>query len=319
MAAPTGTHKTYEQVGDREDLIEAIKNISPIDTPVYTNAMEGSMDSTFQDWQTDSYAAASHSASIEGDDTANTAASPTVRIGNYAQIIKKVFQVSGTSRAIRTAGRSDELAYQGTKAAQEVKRNLETSLNGLQPAVAGNATTAREMAGLGPWLFENEVGGSGASTANVTSGAPTTAPTPGTDTTLTEAQLKTAFANAWTAGGNPSCVLVGAVEKQKISGFGGIATQHRDNPGKGGPAVIIGAADVYVSDFNTHYIVANRFQPVNNVYVLDFDDLSVNWLRNWDMEALAKTGDSDRMHIVGEMTLCVKSPASHSKIYTTDA
>ena len=47
--------------------------------------------------------------------------------------------------------------------------------------------------------------------------------------------------------------------KQKFSGFQGIATQYRDNPGNS-TAVIIGAADVYRSDFGLHSIIA---EPVH--------------------------------------------------------
>ena len=320
MAVPSGTYQTYQQVGIREDLAEIIGDISPMDTPVLTNAKKGKAENTFVEWQIDELAAAAHSASIEGDDATNETASPTNRIGNYTQIVEKAVGVTGTSQAVNTAGRANELNREVQKRSKELKRNLETSLCGLQAAAAGNASTARALGGLGVFLFENNVVvGSGSSTPALTSGAPTTAPTAGTDGALTEADLKAGFKAAWDEGGSPSVVLCGSTEKQNISAFTGIATQYRDNPGKGGPAVIIGAADVYISDFGQHYIVANRFQPVDNVYILDFDYLSVKWLRDWQMTPLAKTGDADRVQILGEATLCNEVPKAHSKLFTTNA
>ena len=67
----------------------------------------------FVEWQTQELAASSttnfHN---EGADTATAAATPTVRLGNYMQISKKVFATSGTLDAVDTAGREREHNYQ---------------------------------------------------------------------------------------------------------------------------------------------------------------------------------------------------------------
>ena len=34
MAVPTGTFQAFQAIGNREDLIDLIVNISPVDTPV---------------------------------------------------------------------------------------------------------------------------------------------------------------------------------------------------------------------------------------------------------------------------------------------
>lgn len=317
MAAPTGTFQTYQAIGNREDLSDVIHNISPMDTPFVANAKKATATHTFHEWQTDALAAHSNTNKhIEGDDTASDTATPTVRIANYTQILKKIPRVAGTQEAMNSAGRKSEMSYQIAKRGKELKRDLEAACLGLQAAAAGNATTARSMAGIGLYFSENEVvSGSGSSTPALTSGAPTTAATAGTDGAVTEADLKDVISNCWDNGGNVNVVFCGTTDKKLISAFGGIATQYKDN--NEGPATIIGAADVYVSDFGTHQIVANRFQPSDNIYALDMEQMSVAYLRPYQVEDLAKTGDSMRKELLVEATVAVLAPASSGKIFTT--
>lgn len=318
MAVPAGTFQTHKAVGNREDLSDTIFDISPTDTPFTTNAQRDTASAVQVEWQVDELAAAvANNAHIEGDDATTNTAAPTQRLSNVVQLLDKVPRVSSTQQSVNSAGRRNELNYQVQKANREIKRDLEMSLTGTQAGTAGATNAARTMAGFACWAFDNQVKlGANATTPAVTSGYPSTAPTAGTDVALTEAHLKSAIGLAWDNGGDPSVVMVGRSDKQSISGFTGIATQYRDNQ-KDGPAVIIGSADVYVSDFNTHYIVANRFQPSDNVYILDFEFLCVSFLQPFGMEKLAKTGHSDRVMISAEATLKVKSPKAHAKIYTT--
>ena len=73
--------------------------------------------------------------------------------------------------------------------------------------------------------------------------------TDGTQRASTEALLKTVIRAAWTAGGKPTILLMGATQKQAFSAFTGIATQYQEPKGKA--ATVIGAVDRYVSDFGT--------------------------------------------------------------------
>jgi len=220
-------------------------------------------------------------------------------------------------RATDTAGRRDEFSYQTAKLGRELKRDIETALCGLQAAVAGGVGTARVCAGVGTWLWTNQVAkGASATTPTVTSGAPTTAPTAGSAEAITETDLKTAISNCWDQGGDPTVVIAGSFNKKAISAFGGIATLYRDSQGMQ-PATILGAADAYVSDFGTHQIVASRFSPATDVYILDLETWECCYLRPIQSSELAKTGDSDRRQILAEFTLAAHSPNANAKIYTT--
>lgn len=316
MTAPTGTFQRFTAIGLREELEDVIYEISPVDTPFMSNIQRKKTGSTFHEWQTDVLDSASATnAQIEGNDNDTNTATPTVRLGNYCQISVKVPRVSGTLRASNAAGRRDEFSYQIAKRGRELKRDIESALCGTQAASAGGSATARALAGIASWLWDNNVeNGASATTPTVTSGAPTTAPTSGTALTFTETMLKSAIKQCWDDGGNPNVVMVGSFNKQLASAFAGIATQYRDNQ-QTGPATIIGSADVYVSDFGQHQIVANRFMPTNQVYVLDLEYWSVAYLRPIQSEALAKTGDSDRMQMLAEYTLVAENPSSSAKVY----
>lgn len=319
-SVPGGTFTGYAAIGEREDLQDIIYDISPMDTPFMSNAGRGRASAVFHEWQTDELAAASSTnAQVEGDDYNADTATPTVRLGNYTQISAKAPRVTGTLRAVNTAGRRDELSYQIAKRGRELKRDIESALLGLQAADDGSAATARSLAGVASWLFNNQVKkGTAATTPTVTSGAPTTAPTAGTAATFVEADLKSIVKQCWDNGGNPTVIMTGSFNKQVASGFAGIGTQFRDvQPSEVMPGSIVGAADIYISDFGQHQIVANRFMPSGNVYALDMEYFEVAYLRPIQQEDLAKTGDSDRKLLIAEYTLCAKEPKSSGKIYTT--
>lgn len=321
MAVPTGTFKTYEAIGNRESLADVIYDISPTDRPFVSNIGKESSEATKEEWQTDSLiAATANNAHAEGDDSATTTAVPTTRFANYHQIHKKVARVSGTQRKVNSAGRGDELDYQVLRRGLEIANDLEKACLSEHGATAGAAGSAPLLAGVGPWIWDESGGGNGLgldtgwSTTAVTSGAPgVDVDTSTVASAISETRFKSAVALTWNDGGNPSLVLTGAALKMKISEFTGIATQYKENVE--GPASIIGAADVYVSDFGTHYIVADRFMPASTVYLIDPDYWAVSTLRDMEETPLAKTGDSDRVQVLTEATLICKNPDANAKIY----
>ena len=110
MAVPGGTFTGYEAIGGA-DIVDDIGEIFPTDTPFMSNIGRNSASNTLHEWQTDALAAASATnKQLEGDDADADTASPTTRFGNYTQISRKVPRVTGTIRAVNTAGRADELS-----------------------------------------------------------------------------------------------------------------------------------------------------------------------------------------------------------------
>lgn len=318
MAVPTSTTLSFTAIGNREDLSNTIWDISPMDRPFTANISRVAARGTYHEWQTDALDAAAANANIEGDDASNNDVSPSVRVGNRTQILDKVVQVSGTQRAVDSAGRADEFSYQLAKRGRELLRDLEFVCLNDQAGTAGGAGTARTLGAVGGWLATNRVIASTSSGAAGTvpgfSSGTIAAPTAQTDPgAFTESDLKTAIQNCWSQGGDPTVVMVGAHNKSVASGFAGIATQYKDNNG-GGQATIIAAADVYVSDFGEHMIVPNRLQKASNAYVLDLEYFAIAELRAMETNPLAKTGDSDRTQLIEECTLEVRNEAASAQV-----
>ena len=197
------------------------------------------------------------------------------------------------------------------KRGKELKRDLEAVLTDNNAQVAGNTSTARETGGLGAWIATNDVLGSGGASPT---GDGTDARTDGTQAAFTETMLKTAMQNAFTSGGTPSILMVGPFNKTVVSGFAGIAAQRYMAP-TDAPTTIIGAADVYLSDFGTLSVTTNLFQRERDAFLLDPEYASVAYLRPIQNVELAKTGDASKSMLLVEAGLEVGNEAAHAGVF----
>lgn len=318
MAQPTNTFDAYDSVGIREDLQDAIYNVSPEATPVLSAIRRFTASQKFHEYQRDSLAAPNKdNAVIEGDDRTGTALTATTRVGNYVQLFDAVAVVSSTAEKSKKAGRSSEMRYQIAKKMKELKRDMEAMILSNNAAVAGNSTTARKSGGLGVHIYTNTSHGSGGSTASHTSSAPTTAPTAGTARAFAETQLKTVMQAVYTNSGEmPSIVSLTPSHKSGFSAFTGIALNRFDIKGRK-QAVIVGGADVYLSDFGELTIVPNYVQATANsgtVFILNPEMAGVAYLQPFQSTPLAKTGHTEKEMVFAEAALVVQSETAHGKI-----
>lgn len=310
MTVQTNAFGTYQAIGNREDLSNDITRISPTRTPFQMLAGKGKATGKFHEWQTDALATAvTTNAQLEGDVIVGTASTPTVRLNNYCQISYKDWVVTGTQEVVNKAGRSSESAYQKAKRLAELKRDIESVLCSNQRGVAGATGTIRKLRGLAAFnnTNTNRYTASTSGTKGKNSTAPTSAtgaPTEAGNTrALTELLLKGVLATAYAAGAEISYLMVGPHNKQTISTFAGRSSS-REVVDKN---KILGAADIYCSDFGDIKVIPNIFGKERECVLLDPDMCSVDWLRPVFSENLAKTGDSIRGMIVGEYTLRVKN------------
>ncbi len=317
MSQTSNTFDTFNAKGIRESLSNVIYNISPEETPFMSNIGRESVKNTFFEWQTDSLAAASTTnAQIEGDDVSSyDSTAATVRLGNYTQVSRKTLILSGTLESVDKAGRRSELAYQLAKRSAELKRDMESIMLTNQAASGGSAgvsTAIRKTGSLLAFLKTNTDKGTGGADPSYTTqpNATRTDSLAADQRTFTEAILKSVIQKVWTAGGTPKVLMVGPVNKQRVSGFAGIAEIRKEVTGNK-PGVIIGAADVYVSDFGAVSVVPNRFQRERDAFVLDPEYASVCYLRPFQTIELAKTGDAEKRMIVVEWGLKVNTEAAH--------
>ncbi len=326
MTVPSETVQTFAMVGVREQLSDVIVNIMPMETPVFSMAKKLKIASRSPEWQRDVDAdPVPTNAAVEGDDVGNDAGSQPQRLKNYVQLFDKVVQVSTTANAVNAAGRSSELKMQMAKKGREIKRDIESRINGNYASVVGNASTAGQCAGIEAYLTTNvSRGNNGADGGFQDNDGLIDIATDGDLRTITEDLFKDVISNCWTNGGEPSIILCGPKMKQKISStFTGIASQQNEINGSN-KVVIYGAADIYKSDFGTHKIMPTRLgcygtgrtdrvyrpsssaehQAVNRtILVLTPSTWSVAFLQPIKQEPLAKLGHSERRMLSAELTL----------------
>jgi len=305
------TFTAHTAIGQREDLIDVIYDISPTETPILSTLARTKATAVFHEWQSDSLAAAtSANAAVEGATAVSATISPTTRLGNYCQIVQKTIQVSGTLEAVNKAGRKSEKAYQLSKAASELKRDMETILAANQGRDAGSSSSARKLGALLSWIKTNTSKGT-SGTDPTTIGVSTRSD--GATRTFTEQLLKDEIASAFDSGGNPTMLIVNSGLKQKVSTFAGIAAQRYMAPGDG-PTTIIGAADVYMSDFGQLSTVPDRFLRTRDAFLIDPEYAAVAYLRPFQTNDLAMTGDSEKTQILAEFTLEMRNEAAHALV-----
>ena len=316
---------SYTAIGMREDLSNTIYNIAPTETPVVSSIGKTKATATLHEWQTDTLGAAANTALVEGADAAAFTAVPTVRATNRTQIMGKTVNITGTLDAVDKAGRKTETAYQLAKAGQELKRDIEYAILGNVAPVTSASSTAPKMASLQTWIRTNWTSvstGSPAAPASPPGSATRTAGSAITTAAFTEASLKTAMKAAFNAGGTPTMLVVPPNQKVVVSGFAGIAASRvwTDNAGKSTKAAaIVGAADVYLSDFGMLSVIPDRFMTSdyasNNgeqALILDPTMLSLATLRPFQSTVLAKTGDAEKHQLLTELTLQVNNEAAHA-------
>ena len=136
--------KSYEAIGNREDLTDVISMISPTDTPMLSRFGKTKAKNTLHEWQCDALDSASTAGVVEGSDVETVALTPTERLGNYTQISRRMFRVSETQEAIDHAGRASEFNYQASKALKMLANDMEKSLHD-GTGNSGDSGTAREL------------------------------------------------------------------------------------------------------------------------------------------------------------------------------
>jgi hypothetical protein len=316
VTVPTNTYSRYGAIGVREDLADVIYDISPTDTPIMSSIGKSRATQTLHEWQTDVLAAATFgNALVEGDDATSASLSPTVRVGNFTQIVGKTVQVSGTLEAVDKAGRKSEKAYQLAKASAEIKRDIENIITANQAKSNGTInTSARKMGALLSYITTNVSKGS-AGTNPVGDGSDARGDT--TTRTFEESMLKEVAQEIFTEGGTPKLLVVPPGLKATVSAFAGVAQQRYVTGAE--PTTIVAAAGAYLSDFGLISIVPDRFMRTRDALMLDPEYASLAYLRPFQTNDLAKTGDSEKTQILAELTLEVRNEKAHGGIFDIKA
>ena len=309
MAQPSNTFDSYDGSNSiREDLSGVIESVSPEDTPFYSACKKTKATNTFHEWQTDALRAAAANAHIEGDATTAEARTATTRLGNYSQIFKNAVVVPDTDAGLTKAGKASEMAYQIIKVAKEQKLDIEKALFDNNARVAGNATTARELAGAPAWMTTNVdfvSASSGASPNGTGSNARTDS---GAPTAFTQAKFDGLMQTLWTSGGKPDTCYLSPFQMNVALGFTGNNNQR--STVQAGDSKVVKSLDVYVTPWGTIEFQPSRLNRSRDVFVMQNDMWNVAMLRPTKNVELAKTGDNTTRQVVSELTLVCKNEAA---------
>lgn len=308
MARVTNAFSSYSAVGNREDLSDAIYNIDPFDTPLFSMAGRRNVTNRIFDWQTESLPSVNTSnADEEGYQLSRGAAQATVRLSNSTQISHRDATVTGSQEAINSAGRKSDMARQMAIMSKALKRDMESIAMSGQPRAAGDDSgNARKTRAVEHWIATNVKGG--ASYANPVS--ETAAITDGTLRNITEVLFNDTIQLAYDNGGEPTNVLVSSTMKRKISAFTGRSGSQIPT----GKAEAVNTIDLYRSDFGDLKIMTTRWGRSRSILYIDPEYVKIAYFRPFHTWEPGKIGDADTKVIQAEWGVEMPNEKAHAKL-----
>jgi hypothetical protein len=320
MAKVANAYTTYNAVGNREDLSNAIYNIDPFDTPLMSASRRRNATNRTFDWQTEHLPDVDpDNAQQEGFELVRTASTPTARLTNVTQISKRDATVSGSQENANAAGKGSEMAHQMAMKSKVLKSDMEVILSGRQARVNGDdgtpTPTARKTEAVCHWIAravdKNNVAGS--SVVGVTSGLPAaagdafTAVSAGSRVAFTEVLVGDAMQRAYENGASPSLLIVPPAIKRTVSTFTG-----RDSTQViVGRTEVVATVDIIATDFGRIKVIPSRWIPSDVSLLIDPDYLAVAFYRNFRQFPLAKIGDAETRLILAEWGVEMRNPLAH--------
>lgn len=245
-------------------------------------------------------------AALEGDDAPDARFTNRVRRANYTQIFSAGVQVSGTMRAVRAYGVSDELDYQKQQRLRELLRELENCvINGAAAGASpqGGASVRRTMNGLIRTVQTNRfTPGQGAIPAGGGAGAE-----------LNENVLNAALRAIWEqSSARVDTIVVNGSQKRRINSFVSQASRAYGPDDDRFRDLV----SMYESDYGVCKVVLTRWMPTDSVLLLDSTRIDVLPLkgRAFHYAPLGQTGDRTSGMLVGEYTLECRNELAHGLI-----
>lgn len=274
---------TYQDTVRREDLIDAVTNVSPSKTPLLSGLRRGpDATNTLHEYAVDTFASAADNAAVEASGFTAVDLTQPSRANNKTQIFKDDILVSDTEIAVN--GVVNAWQYQMEKGLVEHAKDIELAF------MAG--TTASGASGVARRL------------TGVIAALTTNATTQASAQTLTEAGYNDLLELIYASTDeSPNVAFVGGKLKRTISGFTGGSTKNVDAEDKR----LTASVDIYEGDFGVQKIMLHR--DVANVaagrdlVLMNMDYHRISYLRPTRMEKLEKDGDRERAQIVTEVTL----------------
>jgi hypothetical protein len=308
--------------GNREDLLDIITNISPMDTLFLSGFEKVPANNIVHEWLVDILATfgdpangnADVQAVAEGSDATFDALVPRKRLCNLSHIIRRTFDVSDTQRDINTAGIRDEYVYQLRKASMELARFIEFALLHsirADQTVQGNngAVIARQMDGFYQYAAATDptcVTTLGLGTDE--RGTVTTASGTSPDDCISECLLNDHLQTKWEKGAMTDTLWANAAQKRGISNLTLNPSSNVRYQIPVAERTVINTVDFYQSDFGSQQVFLHRYQRNDRIATAEANKIRVAVLRPVLAVELAKVGSSTKGMVEWEGTLEVLAP-----------
>lgn len=279
---------TRDDSAVKESVLDMVVNISPTENYVLSNFRHTEGTDEFHFVNRDTLRTPALRAGVEGADPTYDGNDPT-RVMNVMHIIEVGFDITDTEAAVdRWGNPEDRIAQETDKALKDWGNFAEFALV-RSTLVTGDNSTARQMDGLKECL---------------------TIDTSQSGVSLSEAILNSYLQLVWEQGGNVDLVLAPMYHKRKISAFGGGGTKYYNQEDKR----LVLPIEVYESDASGKPVklVAHRYVQQSgdtnyDIVGVEADYFGIAYLREPKVRTLAKTGDSEKRQVVGELTLECRS------------
>lgn len=229
-------------------------------------------------------------ARLEGDDADYVGLQQVSAPYNYTSIFQKALKITGTEDVVDEYGYDDAFTYQANKAMPELLRLVESQIfEGVR--AAGTATAPRSFGGLGTFITNNTVAAGGA---------------------INKTHIDSLAEQIRLDGGQPDLFVLHpsvANDIRTILDTSSFVNLTQENS-------VFGMMPI--TQIRTQYgplqMVESLWCPLSRAYMLDSSRVGLYELRPFGWHPLAKTGDSRKAEVVGELSLAVANDKAHGYI-----
>ena len=209
---------------------------------------------------------------------------------NYTQILQREVKVSRSQNQISQYGIREEFDYQSNKAIPHLMRLIEKSVytGAREP---GAAAAPRSFGGLSTFVTDNVINSGAAA--------------------VTQAKFENALKAAYVDGGKPSKAFVSPTNMQVIKNLYDSGTFLRVDRDEKSVGMTI---EKIITPYGNIDLIMDRWASNASIYILDPEHVGFVTYYPFTSEPLAKTGDYQRVEVVGEFTLCIRMDKAHAAI-----
>lgn len=269
----------------KEDLLDLITNIDPVNNYLVSNLGTSEAKSVYHEWLEDNLPATTPGTPVARAENFTPSwgnASGIARRANYTQIISSEFQVSRSQQLVEKAGIESRIAYEQDRAMKHWTNEAENALMHATLASGTASSPTRRMQGV-KWF---------ASLTSSISGV-----------SLNETIFNNLMQDAWSKGETWDTVILPANLKTRVDGFTAGTTKYTDATAK----KLVNMVNIYESSWGVVKLIPSRMALTGEMLFLSTPRVKVAYLDNPHFEDYAKTTDGTNGLIVGELTAEVLS------------